>query len=313
MPIPFLQRYLELLKGSRLPSLYAQGTWRAAGGPSFEQWAMKPFGQEAAKVLGTYAGTAATVGSAGYGIKKLLDQHPDLHERFRTALASSKVGRLMNTMGIKVSQDLRSARQQQTASIAGVLGSGLPSIGAQIGFQSIPEMKAREYLVRRLMALSRDKHKGFEPPGGEYAFNLFNKQLSSPRGIRSDPAYIAHELGHAHDPLVANMKGIPAAVSRVLYGLGSTGGVFGAASMPDQDSARRAATIGTAMTLPTLAHEGYASIKGMQLLRQASRKIPLKVLLKTLSGIPTYGAIAAAPFTAYGIRKQMGGFEQGQL
>jgi hypothetical protein len=122
-------------------------------------------------------------------------------------------------------------------------------------------------------------------------------------GVRGSlkPGLLAHEVGHATQPRflrhpLGHMTGKLAPSVAGLY----------ATATGDEQRAKKAAIVGGLAAAPMLASEVDASVRGSRLLRKAGVKG-----LRSLSpgfGLPTYAAVAAAPYLAYRTKKALGGY-----
>jgi hypothetical protein len=218
--------------------------------------------------------------------------------------AVKPIGECMHGFGIKTSQ-YQDRDEQLRTSLLSFFASGVPASLGQFVHATLPDLKPRERIARRVLALSREHHNGVIE-ASPYAFEPRTRKIRSPSGLKGNIGAIAHEAGHAMDPVLKRTGSL----SSVLRSTGGLAGSLGASLASDRDTARDYALGGSALALPTLAHETYAGINGMRLLRQTSRKIPVKVLLRAMSGIPSYVGAALAPLAVYGTRSALGGFDK---
>jgi len=134
----------------------------------------------------------------------------------------------------------------------------------------------------------------------------------APYGFRSiaapmkDPAVLAHEAGHALGPQgVKNLKkAIPASL---LYGAGKS--AVGLATLyalfsKDKAKSNRYNTLAAVASIPMLAEETRASVKGYKMLK----KLKTMQKLRTFAGLPSYAAVVASPFLTTYIKDKLGGY-----
>tara|TARA_R100001082_G_scaffold111232_1_gene94308 strand:- start:2104 stop:2814 length:711 start_codon:yes stop_codon:yes gene_type:complete len=130
-----------------------------------------------------------------------------------------------------------------------------------------------------------------------------NRVTNVQRGKNINPGLMAHELGHAQQFANPNYK-ILNRLRNVSQGLT----MFGVAPQitmltDDVDTAKFAAKLGTAATLPMLGHELDASFRGRALLKRAAENSGQKLgFLRSFSpfkGVPSYALAAALPWATY--------------
>ena len=310
----FVKRYGELLSGKKLTPLFQElaRVQHLPGEHPLVNAAKTEYAREGHKVLGARAGTAVAAGGAAYGVHRS-QQDPSIGERFRQAAMRSRVGKLMGRLGVKESQFLDTERQRRMAhaNLLALFGSSAPALASHMAFNGFPEEPGDPQLIGQMMEAA--EHKGHIRSqafleGDQYQFNPQSRMVSAPKGFHLQTGQVAHELGHAQDKVIKALGHNYVGLMHVLGQYGPAAGVLGAVSMPDEQSSKQIAAMGTAATAPMLAHELYASARGAKLLRQSVKKVPMKAVLRAFQGLPTYGAVAAAPLTAYAIRKHMGGF-----
>jgi len=137
--------------------------------------------------------------------------------------------------------------------------------------------------------------------------NVFDRMLTEAqksKDVKNVPAgVLAHELGHASRGRMVgrlNFLGKPALMA----------GAFGAATMNDEDAAKKATVAGTAGGLITALTEIDASRQGSKILRHAKANAPDPKLLKgnPYVGVPTYLLSALLPLATFYTKKSLGGY-----
>jgi len=134
--------------------------------------------------------------------------------------------------------------------------------------------------------------------------------LFGPKGM--NPEILAHEYGHATGGKLRAglMRARP--VSMIGSGISSALVPF----MKDEDSAFKAALLGSAFHAPVLGEEALASWKGMrglQKLKASPRHAGVLSKVKpwkAFKGTPTYLAAAAVPMAVYGLSKLFGRYKK---
>jgi hypothetical protein len=123
-------------------------------------------------------------------------------------------------------------------------------------------------------------------------------------GLNQSPPIIAHEIGHSLTPkkLLTQNNFI---TSQVLKSIGSIGGTYGALMSSNEDNSRNIGLLGSATHIPNLAAEVDASVRGGALLKRLGRS-----RWGAYVGLPTYGAVAAAPLLTHYAKKLLGGFSK---
>ena len=122
-----------------------------------------------------------------------------------------------------------------------------------------------------------------------------------------------HELGHAHQPFyrktlhpaASGLRQLLGSAPGLLQRWGPALGSLGAAFRGDKDQARNAALLGSGLTLPNLAVEAGASLRGARMMTGGGSPFNR---LRTFRGLPTYMALSALPLLAYATRNAVGGF-----
>jgi len=118
---------------------------------------------------------------------------------------------------------------------------------------------------------------------------------------KANPGIVAHEAGHARGKFVNSATGLR--FSKNMLGLAAIP-FLGNIANPDEKSGRNVALLTSAMTLPLLAAETSASIRGARILSNLGRS-PLGAFV----GLPSYMAITSLPYAAHRLKKVMGGYK----
>jgi hypothetical protein len=134
----------------------------------------------------------------------------------------------------------------------------------------------------------------------------FNPSTNSIHSTVDDLGILAHETGHAKNfNDVAKLGKLAQKLHMASYGAGRVGTAAGtiAASLAaavgaDDDTVRNIGLLGSGSSVPMLAEETLASIRGAKLLN-AIKGVPFKGKLKAFVGLPTYLSAAAAPMAPW--------------
>lgn len=119
------------------------------------------------------------------------------------------------------------------------------------------------------------------------------------------PGVLAHEMGHIATPGYSKFR----AKTQRAANLASALGPVAASLDPNEDRSLLIAGLSSAASIPTLASETAASVKGRDLLRQHTSAKGLRSF-GSFKGLPTYFIHAALPLMAWKLKKDTGGFGQ---
>jgi hypothetical protein len=164
---------------------------------------------------------------------------------------------------------------------------------------------ARDKLLKVIRRMGIDKVESPIGPAMAPAINGGKQKLLLPKGSKPSAGVLSHELGHALNMRAAKkLAGKKGAIAHML----GVGPLFMAAGAPasiahlfgaDTDTLGALGAGGVALSMPRLAEETLASVRGARLMK----RLKLKGRWKAFVGLPTYAMHSVLPAIPWLSRK----------